>query len=109
MPLPNITVADYMLEPSASRLLIVAEGFEYRCIHWLCTQPETNLFEDALIIKYEPARESKTDELNDEVIKRTARTPRYLRYDRFSPSQYEDDLINILNDSISMFLSKQVR
>ena len=71
------------------RLLIAAEGFEDRAIHWIDGLNQDVLFCNAILCQYVPVRKSKLKIIKAAIEKRTENKPLIMKFNRFSPDGFE--------------------
>lgn len=81
-----------MLSIEGRRLLILAEGFEARSLHWVSSLPCDVMFDHAIVCKYAPERKSRLGDLLGAVSGHVTQEPTILEYNRFSPTEFEQSL-----------------
>lgn len=95
MKLPNITTEKYIPDLSIGPILfIAAEGFEKRSYYWISNNISTKLFTNAIICKYKPTKRAHFDIINSEVRARCINEPTIYEYNSFTPSSFENLLID---------------
>ncbi|MDE7178237.1 MAG: hypothetical protein K2O59_10505 [Lachnospiraceae bacterium] len=86
------------ISASKNKLLIIAGGFETRTMAWLSNLDDAVMFEDAVICKYEPEKESKYLKVLELVKKHTKQEPSKLNYNRFEPTIFESKLRKLFSN-----------
>lgn len=94
--LPLIKNYEFQFNIKLSRLLILAEGFEDRSLHWISKLPSEKLFLNSILCKYEPVKLSRLNELLPLVESRTINKPLIFDFHRYSPFKFESELSNLL-------------
>ena len=76
---------DAFLLQKRRRTLLIGEGFEARCTSWVARLPQIPLFIKSVVFKNMPVRESRLDELLEEIKPRTTGEIIVLDYERYNP------------------------
>jgi hypothetical protein len=82
----------------SKNLLILAEGFESRSLEWINDKENKIIFDRAFICKYRFHKKTIFDKVLDATKRHCSNEPEILEYDRFDPTIFENQFLQIVNE-----------
>lgn len=84
-------------------LLITSGGFEKRSIAWAKSLPKSKIFEEIILFKHEPERESKIEEQTRELQIRSSTKVIIEAFNRYEPVATERAVQHIVSERLSQY------